>query len=101
MDIGVTHVGVEPTSLENGLEFSVYPNPSNGPVNISLNLETSSPVRIVVHDNNGSLVDVVYSGYLGQGNHKFQWMADASGGIYHFSIESNNTINTKKVIIKR
>jgi len=77
------------TGIEsNTSDFSVYPNPTNGDLNISVS--NNSTVRLF--DLTGQLINTSISTNT-------SWnISDLDNGVYILSIENNGVITTKKVI---
>lgn len=75
--------------------ISVFPNPSNGDINIDLYFEPDRASGLLIYDLNGKLIHEVKQ--LSKSNliNVSQW----SKGIYNLSITNNNKILTKKLII--
>lgn len=53
--------------------FEAWPTPFRGRLNIRLQLEESSPVRLTVRDGNGRLVALLAEGAYPSGSHTFEW----------------------------
>ncbi len=81
---------------------SIYPNPFNPQVNINFFNPAQSDVKISIYDLNGRLIEQVYNGLLGYGNHNFIWNAESySSGIYLVTLSSEtNNISSKISLIK-
>ena len=97
---GVIHIiddllFAEESSLEDdkNIEFSVYPNPSNGEINInSLNNDN---YNIMITNYLG---DIILSKSL-TGNFSFD-LSNYSKGIYMIEVSNDNISETHKVVIK-
>lgn len=76
-----------------------FPNPFNPSTTIDLDLSKESFVSISVYNVAGQLADKIHSGSL-IGNHSFTWDASqVSSGVYFMSIQVNNQIETKKLML--
>jgi hypothetical protein len=79
-------------------DLNVWPNPTNGIVNVSFDLPLSGNVRINVYNVTGSLVKTLVSDYLTAGNNTLQvdlsGMADAQ---YFYEIHIENEILRGKI----
>ena len=86
----------EESSLEDdkNIEFSVYPNPSNGEINInSLNNDN---YNIMITNYLG---DIILSKSLTYINFSFD-LSNYSKGIYMIEVSNDNISETHKVVIK-
>ena len=99
MDIGVTHVGLSESLENNIIEFTVYPNPTHGPLNIHLKLEKSACVNVELSDMNGRLIKKLHSGHIEAGNYNLQCAANLKGGIYFLTVSTENNIMVKKLLV--
>jgi hypothetical protein len=64
-------------------QLAVYPNPSAGFSTISFAMTAAGPASLEVFDLSGRLVDTVFSGVLGQGEHTMTWAGSGgAAGIY-------------------
>ncbi|MBO6516155.1 MAG: DUF5011 domain-containing protein [Bacteroidia bacterium] len=85
---------VEGTSL-----MKVYPNPSNGLFNITLDLPTSEDVTVEVYDQTGRKVADVAEGQLQKGS----FLVDMSGetaGMYIVRMITNHNVYNQKITIQ-
>jgi hypothetical protein len=79
---------------------SAYPNPFNPSTSVELDLQKDAFVAINVYNVVGQLVDQLYSGSLVESSHTFTWNASSvSSGIYFMSIQIDNHIETKKLML--
>ncbi|MCD4773768.1 MAG: thiol protease/hemagglutinin PrtT [Bacteroidales bacterium] len=100
MEIGASHVEIDEIITEEKYGFTVYPNPSSEKVNICLELPYSENVKLEIRDVCGKLVNDIYTGWLNKGNHTFVWHINVNNGIYNVSINTEKSMQTKKIIIK-
>lgn len=97
-------LGINPA--ESDFEFNIYPNPSNGKLNYSLNLETNSEIKINVYNINGQLVSSPISGNLSSGIHNSTIdLTDSFGnkinpGLYIMKVQIDDKLVVKKLIIE-
>lgn len=99
MDIGVSHVGIHQPIEVKTPEFSIFPNPSQGILNINIELDETSNVRIEIYDCGGKLIEQVYTGNLNTGHNHIEWEHKLAGGIYNVGISMGGLIQTKKLIV--
>ena len=84
---------------ENIIALDVYPNPSNGKVNLNMSLKQASVINVTLVSVVG---DVVFAETLGKNkelNKTFDW-SNLSAGIYTIQISSNGQNKVEKIIIK-
>ena len=89
-------------NYSNKLDFSLYPNPSNGMITIQMNSNSTiyNP-KIVVYDIKGILV---YETSFQNNENQFEKslsLQNLSNGIYLLTILSDNEKLTKKLIINK
>lgn len=81
--------------------ITLYPNPANEIINLSLDLNAGSEVAVVAYDMTGKLL-INESHDMTAGNNNVQYnVTDWSNGIYFFQITTNGTTNTVRVIIAK
>ena len=77
-----------------------FPNPFNPSTTIELDLNKDAFVSISVYNIAGQIVDQVHSGSLSSSNHSFTWDASlVSSGIYFMSIQVDNQLQSKKLML--
>lgn len=91
--IGQSNVGVNELDSDN---FTVYPNPSNGIFNVSMNNAIEEDFSVSVLDVTGR---VVVSNTMNQNSFTID-LAGAAAGTYTVSIQTTNGITTKRVVLK-
>ena len=107
----VYNTGV-PTSIVRGsvinLNFKLkqnYPNPFNPSTTISYSLNKAGNVNIDIFNISGKLINRLFSGYKGFGNHQVIWNGtDSNGdqiasGTYFYQINFNGNKLTKKMML--
>ncbi|MBO6516317.1 MAG: T9SS type A sorting domain-containing protein, partial [Bacteroidia bacterium] len=85
---------VEGTSL-----MKVYPNPSNGLFNITLDLPSSEEVTVEVIDQTGRKVANVTEGQLQKGSFVVDMSGEAAG-MYIVRMITNHNVYNQKISIK-
>ncbi len=81
--------------------FKVYPNPSNGITNISLDSKSSKEVQIEVTDMIGKRVMTVYNGSTTSGENQYTFNSnEISKGVYFVNVVTNDNMISKKLIIE-
>ena len=96
-------------SIENGdgqlIEYRLfqnYPNPFNPSTNISFTLPVGSKVRVAIYNLLGEEVAELANSEFASGNHIINF--DATGftsGVYFYKLETNEFVETKKMIIMK
>ena len=80
-----------------------YPNPFNPTTSISFDVFELSNISLNIYDLNGRLIKNLMSGNLSQGTYSIDWNgknangASVAGGVYLYSITSNNSTVVKKM----
>ena len=96
-------VGVEEESivLPSKYELMVnYPNPFNPTTNIQFALPTNSNVKLTVANALGQVVAQLVNGELSAGVHDISWNAvNMTSGIYFYTIQADNFIQTRKMLL--
>ncbi|HEV7232417.1 MAG TPA: CHRD domain-containing protein, partial [Bacteroidia bacterium] len=91
-----TATGIEEKALP--ASFEVYPNPSNGIVNIRIESVSGLPVQVVMYDMTGKEV-YAQNNKLGSGSNVLSLnMTDFVNGIYFIRIQSDKQVLTQKII---
>jgi len=69
-----------------------YPNPSDNAVSLKFEIEEPTAIELKVYDVVGRVVDVIYEGTLGRGEHEVQWggkdslKREVPAGIYIYEL---------------
>ncbi len=80
--------------------YPAYPNPFNNSTVISFNLPEQSPVKINVYNIAGEKVKTLINSEMQSGLHNVSWNADDfTSGVYFYTIETKNSIETRKLIL--
>jgi len=85
---------------ENASVSQNYPNPFSGVTNIEFSLESPDRVTIEVFNVSGALVSTLVNDNFTRGTHTIKW--DAAGmpaGFYFYTLQTSQTILTKKALI--
>ena len=83
--------------------FTLSPNPTDGPLNFSYTLTTASSVTLTLYDLQGRKVCRLYKGYQTPGDHIVKTAlcnAAAQRGIYFYRLEAGGIVKTGKMIKK-
>ena len=84
--------------------YENYPNPFNSTTAFNYSIAENILVNISVHDISGRLVKSLFNGLQSPGDKKIRWDSTnneglpVSGGFYFYSIRSDKTILTKKMV---
>jgi hypothetical protein len=79
---------------------SCYPNPFNSQLTIAFGIGHPAYVRINIFDVLGREIETLVEGTMSPGYHRVTW--DANGypsGIYFYTAEFDNKIETKKIVL--
>lgn len=86
--------------LPNSISIKAFPNPFNPATTIQYVLPKSGKVKINVFDNLGRIVQTLENGYKTFGSHTVPFNANGlASGFYLVRIESQNEIQTTKVVL--
>ena len=98
-DINITAVvGVSETTLDN--YFSVYPNPSNGTVNIYLSSAELGNADVKITNLLGEVISETSINTSAQRKISFN-LENSSNGIYFVNVKTNSGSATKKVMVSK
>ena len=92
-------------TLNNDLDFSIYPNPFNPETNISLDLKQQANVNISIYNIKGQLIKTVINGSLNPQKYNFEWdgynnfSKSVSSGIYFCKVSVNNQVIVKRMLL--
>jgi len=105
-DLGVNSIEDEYNFLPENLHLSQnYPNPFNPNTTIKFKLDKSEFVKLTIYNAAGELVKTLVDNQYSAGTHQIKWDAtDLSGakvsaGVYLYSLQTANGIETKKMIL--
>ncbi len=95
----ITDVSVSPFNLEQN--FSFYPNPSNGKLNIDINIGQSQDYVVEISNVIGQTV-LTRSGMLNSGHNLIHMnLSELQNGIYYLSFSVDNQKLTRKLILSK
>lgn len=94
----INNVGIDDTSLAESI--SVYPNPTNGMVQLSINLAQSRDLRIEVYDAIGALIESTPLFNVGNYNHQLD-LTDVANGIYFVKVIDGVDAHTIRVSVQK
>ena len=78
----------------------LYPNPFNPILNIDFEINQAGWVKVNITDITGSMVKTVYEGFEGVGKHQISWDSETlPSGTYFVTLELNESLRTKKVVL--
>ncbi len=96
-------VSVEKIDVEIPANFELsqnYPNPFNPTTTINFAIANESNVKIKVYDAVGQQVAVLVNNFVPAGNYQLSWDASSfTSGIYFYSMQADNFVQTKKMIL--
>ncbi len=79
-----------------------FPNPFNPTTQISVEVVEASEFQIVVYTLEGEEIEVLFEGYLAQGEYQFKFDgSELPSGIYLYKVSSPNFNQTKKMILAK
>lgn len=82
--------------------FPNYPNPFNASTVISYQLNISSPVKIIISDLRGYIIEEFDVGKKRAGYHNFLWdAAHVPSGIYIYTLKTDKGARSQKLLIIR
>ena len=80
--------------------YQNYPNPFNPETNIKFEIDKSGLTSLKVYDSSGKEIASLINENLSAGNYSVKFNAAAySSGVYYYSLVSNNTKITKKMLL--
>jgi len=81
-------------------EIEVFPNPTTGEINVSLNFVEHQAVEISISDMSGKLIEKLESDGFNQQNINFDLSGEASG-VYVCKIKTKDQIITRKIVLQK
>ncbi len=82
-----------------------YPNPFQNQTTISVEIAVTENLNMLIYDLRGQIIQVLHSGILQAGVHKFSWNGlsnngiQLESGIYLYKLESDHIAITRKLIL--
>ena len=94
---------IENLNLPNAVTLhQAYPNPFNPVSNIKYSVDIGQNISISIFDLNGRLIHTLVDDYHSPGNYIRNFSGhNLSSGIYFISLNNNNRIQTKKIILTK
>jgi len=80
--------------------ISIYPNPSNGDVNIAYNLPKKQFVNVELYNVKGIKIDTWENSYQNAGEYVLTKSTELKKGLYFLKINIEDKVYTHKIIIK-
>ena len=78
----------------------VFPNPTNENISISYLLNSDTNIKLHIYNLLGERVDLIDLGFMSMGYHQFSCnLKNFPSGEYFISLETDNTKNTKKIVL--
>lgn len=106
-DLVVTHPDLPGTTGPNIVSVNAYPNPFNGRLVLSYELQRAANVSIAVFDMSGRLTRVLETGDRDSGQHQVAWDGcDDSGrgvasGVYFYRVAADDALKTGQLAFVR
>ncbi len=100
--IEVKVIECEQTSVANNNDFwgvAIYPNPSNGEINIDMALSTASNIKIELSNIMGQIVKSETLSDVKEIKTSFDW-SDLKSGVYSVNLISNKSNRVQKIVIQ-
>jgi len=98
-----TTIGITPISNEIPGEYSLfqnYPNPFNPVTRIRYSIPVSSEVKLSIYDINGKTISTPVNEYQNTGTYEISFDASyLASGVYFYKIETDNFIETRKMVL--
>jgi hypothetical protein len=88
-----------PAPVVDELELSVYPNPFNSTLNISLDVPLYADVSVSLYDLMGREVDVIYRGRLSSNSISYAAPGTLASGVYFLRASAGARVALSKVVL--
>jgi len=86
---------------EDLMQLAIRPNPVSNRTDIQFALNKRGQVEVSIFDGNGKLIESIFSGEKGIGEHILQWKKkDLAAGSYFLKLTTDNGEITKQLIIQ-
>lgn len=97
----VTSIGIKnPYTVQSLILNQNYPNPFNPATQISYTLKQAGKVSLKIYDIQGRFIETLFSGYKQAGGHNVEFNANhLASGVYLFSLQAGNSVQTKKMTL--
>ena len=80
--------------------LTVAPNPTNGEININVNLPENEEINVAVYNTMGQQVVLVENGKVSNSSYTVN-LNNQANGIYYVKMSINGNIITKKVVLNK
>jgi aminopeptidase N len=95
----VTAIEMHPVNKNPDLNCHVEPNPFNGSITITYELNAAAPVKIQLYNHLGQALEMLVDEPKSEGLQSKQWNAEGlSAGIYYIRVNAGDQLMTKKII---
>jgi hypothetical protein len=95
------NTAIKPELEKTSFKASVYPNPATDQVHLDFSLPESSPMNIGLFNANGQLLRTISNAVFEAGSHQIDLnMDNLSAGVYWIRLQSDQSIQTIKIIKK-
>jgi len=99
----INPIGMYQYSTEIPKEYKLYnnyPNPFNPSTKIRFDLPKSTNTKITIYDISGREIKQLINEYLSAGGYEITWTANnLASGVYFYRIQTENYIETKKMML--
>ncbi len=101
------HVDNTSVNTENELMLGIYPNPTQGPTHIRVNLPVSSEVVLSIYNTSGQIVYAESGKVYSQGIHVLSWDGKSNtgesvnSGYYLIKVSAGSLISVDKLILMK
>lgn len=96
-------VNIGISSIDQSGAFSISPNPTTGPLQISFNTVNPTPLTIKIFNVTGQTIGVLYQGKCDAGNNNISLQLDKNNyppGLYFLNIDFDNHHLSRKLVIE-
>ncbi len=89
------------------MNVEAYPNPFTEKINLSFGLDKTARVSVQIFDESGRMINNLFDGDLGSGNHSFVWAGNTNSGyrvnngIYFYNVSVNGKSVSGKILFSR
>ncbi len=104
-EIVIYDITIGVTEVQQQLSTKIYPNPSAGSVNISMNIKQAGVYTLSIINMQGELLSTLYAGNLPAGNKTINWDGISSQGhhispgIYFVQLTGEEGQHTNKIVL--
>ncbi len=82
--------------------LSVFPNPISNSTTVAFSLSKSQKISLKIFDLNGRLIATLTDRIFEEGDNEFMWNAtEANAGVYFLKFQSEENIQTEKLIVTK